>query len=67
MGSLDAVLRHQRISIQQKWTICGQICKAMRHLSAHHVLHRDLAARNVLVQSLHPVAVKVLMPLIVCV
>ena len=58
LGSLDAALERHSFCVRCKWEMCTQICEAMQHLSAHHVLHRDLAARNVFIQSLHPVAIK---------
>lgn len=59
LGSLETMLTRMRFFPSQKWTICHQICSAMKVLSFHHILHRDLAIRNVLIQSLDPIHVKV--------
>jgi len=59
LGSLDMVLRREKISTAVKLEICSQVCRAMRHLHSLGIIHRDLSARNILVENLDPICIKV--------
>ncbi|CAN5432343.1 hypothetical protein BH11CYA1_BH11CYA1_19660 [soil metagenome] len=47
-SSLDQVLEHGRLSLEQTYRVAGQICLGVGHAHRHEVIHRDIKPANIM-------------------
>ena len=48
-GSLDHLLTHEQLSLEQKYDILLQILNGIDFLHSHNIIHRDLKPQNILI------------------